>query len=594
MVAGATPMSIRSARSERARRNLVLGLGLGLPLVFLVVFGLFPLLEQGYSSFFSWYNFRPDHFVGFADYRQLFDDPNVPLSVLHTIVFVLVTVPAEVVIGLTGAWLTLHLSHWRTLFAIVFVIPLVVPYSSAATLFIGWFSVNGTVNQVLANAFGDHHATNPFADAHSAFLIVALLEVWKCSSWCWLLLVGALAASPTEVLEAGRVDGARGLRFWISVVLPTIRPMLIFVVVFRILAEAQTVSPVALLTQGGPYGGTLLSGFYAYTLGFSDFNFAAAAAFGTLIGMALLIVAVAGIAWIYGSPGRRLSSLLSLPGESVRTLGRGWNLLLRRSPVWSGSNSRTNGLASSTRWIERRRVAGALALALFVLLPFIGGFNEGVDQPDTGLGWSAISTALWNSIGLTAVTVVCTLALAIPAAWTLARVDFRLRQACFVLILVTLAIPGITLLLPQYQEIVWFGLINTRLGLLLLYTAANVPLAIFFLRPAFAAIPEELVEAMRIEGATLPLLIRRLFLPLAKSAVVAVSVLTIVQVWNELPLAVTLISSPSLFTLPVLIALNIGGTGSLGASWLSTLPPIVVFIVTQRSFRRGVLTGALL
>jgi ABC-type glycerol-3-phosphate transport system permease component len=99
---------------------------------------------------------------------------------------------------------------------------------------------------------------------------------------------------------------------------------------------------------------------------------------------------------------------------------------------------------------------------------------------------------------------------------------------------------------------------------------------------------------MRVDGASGFVIMRKLILPFTSRTMIAVAVLVVVFVWNELPLAVVLINSQSLQTLPVLISLGIGRSGSLGASWISMAPPLLLFLATQRFFRRGLITGRLL
>jgi len=146
-----------------------------------------------------------------------------------------------------------------------------------------------------------------------------------------------------------------------------------------------------------------------------------------------------------------------------------------------------------------------------------------------------------------------------PAAYLLARGQSRLRSASFVFVLGALAVPGALLLLPQYQEMAWLGLVNTLVGLALLYIAANLPLAVFFLRAAFASVPETLVESMHVDGASRWQIMTRLFIPLSASTIVQISVFVVIAVFNEVPLAVTLLNSASLYPLPILAALGTGG-----------------------------------
>jgi len=91
---------------------------------------------------------------------------------------------------------------------------------------------------------------------------------------------------------------------------------------------------------------------------------------------------------------------------------------------------------------------------------------------------------------------------------------------------------------------------------------------VFFLRPAFASVPGPLIESMRVDGAPGLVIARRLFLPYVARTIIAVALLVVVWVWNELPLAAVMINSQSLQTLPVLVELNIDGSASAGSSWI--------------------------
>jgi ABC-type glycerol-3-phosphate transport system permease component len=99
---------------------------------------------------------------------------------------------------------------------------------------------------------------------------------------------------------------------------------------------------------------------------------------------------------------------------------------------------------------------------------------------------------------------------------------------------------------------------------------------------------------MRVDGASRLGIMTRLLIPLSTSTIVTVVVFVVIQVWSEVLLAATLINSQGLYTLPVLAALGVGGTGALSATWVSLAPPLAVFLASQRTFRRGMLAGELL
>jgi ABC-type glycerol-3-phosphate transport system permease component len=533
------------------------------PFLFLAAFTIYPLLQQFYGSFYFWYQLQPSAFTGLANYWRLFDDPVARLAALHTVIYVLCAVPCEVGLGLAAASLTLRARRGQAVLAALFILPLVVPWGTAADLFLA--------------------LPQPWYDRPlPAFAILVVIGIWKGVPWCYLLLLGALSIAPAEVFEAARIDGARGVVFWRRILIPAIRPMFVFVIVLRIVIEAQNLTPVELLTGGGPSFTTQLSSYYGFELGFDFFQFGEAAALGTLLGAALLVVAVLGWRCARARPARpaRVPSLPAIVWRRPRPRARaGAARRLRWAP------------AHSIAWGNRGRWLFATVLVVLLLAPFAEVARERIRY---ALQWAAIDSGLRNSAIVTGGTLGLTLLLAVPAAYLLARKRFRLNGPLFAFVLFTLAIPGVVIILPQVEEMSRLGLVNSYLGLIILYAAANLPLAIFFLRPAFASVPEPLIESMRVDGAQGLVIARRLLLPYVARTIIAVALLVVVWVWNELPLAVVMINSQSLQTLPVLVELNIGGSASVAASWISMAPPLVLFLATLPYFRRGVITGNLL
>ena len=501
--------------------------------------------------------------------------------------------------------MTLRVKRGRGLLAVVFLIPLVVPWTVAGTLFYGLFNVHGVADQVSQALFGGGGTFLWLFHPRLAFGIVVAFAIWKGAPWCYLLLLGALSGCPAELFEAARIDGARGFGFWWRIVLPSIRPMLVFVIVLRILAEAQAYNPVAMLTNGGPSfpGATELVGFYANVLAFGYYNFGRASAMGTLIGAVLVIVAVVGWALTYPHPvGRRRSF-----GPPPRARERSGAARSASNPKWGrargqrlstgpGREKLPGRLGTSLR--RRKRVRWWLlgVMAALVMVPFAGEAQGWLGRSEfAGTSWPAVRTGLWNTVIISAASVAGTLALAIPGAYLLAFKRFRLRSALFIFVLFTLAIPGVIFIYPQFEEIVWLGLVNTRLGLLVLYITANLPLAVFFLRPAFASVPQPLVEAMRVDGSSSLGVLRRLVLRHSASTMIALAVLVVVWVWGEQPIALAVLSpnNQSAFTLPLL--LGQGGIGNPNVAYLISLAaPLLLFLATQRFFRRGLVGGSLL
>jgi len=270
-----------------------------------------------------------------------------------------------------------------------------------------------------------------------------------------------------------------------------------------------------------------------------------------------------------------------------------------------------------TRPRARLRLAIAVALSLLSLGPliymFLLSFQSNNDiQGDTVVLPTHLTTSnyvqAWtdnsfghyfaNSIFVALATVVITVSLSSLAAFAFARYKFPGRELIFYTFLASLAIPPVLLIIPQYLLLDRLHLIDSLVGLVLLYVSFNLPFMIFFLRGFFAAIPREYEEAFRLDGAGTLRVIVRLFAPLSLPALALVSMFTFSMAWDEFPLALTMLNTPSHFTLPIGLADFIQAHGTLwgpffAGSVIATAPVVIVFVVTQRWSRRGVSLGGL-
>ncbi len=203
-----------------------------------------------------------------------------------------------------------------------------------------------------------------------------------------------------------------------------------------------------------------------------------------------------------------------------------------------------------------------------------------------------------NSLGVAFATVIITGYLASLAAFAFARYKFPWRELIFYIFLASLAIPNVLLLIPQYLLMDRLHLLDSLEGLVLLYVSSNLPFMIFFLRGFFAGIPREYEEAFRLDGASTLRVISRLIIPLSLPAVALVSMFTFSAAFDEFPVALTMLSDPSKFTVQIGLADFIGNhTTAWGpffaGSVIATVPVVLVFLLTQRWARSGVSLGGL-
>ncbi len=206
---------------------------------------------------------------------------------------------------------------------------------------------------------------------------------------------------------------------------------------------------------------------------------------------------------------------------------------------------------------------------------------------------------LTNSIIVTALSVAIALILGTMAAYVLAR--FRLwggvdRYIGFALLMVRL-LPPIVIIIPIFLVAQQLSLLNTLLGLIIIYAAFNVTIVVWMMESFFREIPVDLEEAAMVDGDTRFTAFRRIVLPLAAPGLVATGIFTVITTYNEFLFALVLTSTPSAETMPIGAATLIGRInvdwGAMSAAGVIGALPIVIFsIFVQKHLVRGLTMGA--
>lgn len=210
---------------------------------------------------------------------------------------------------------------------------------------------------------------------------------------------------------------------------------------------------------------------------------------------------------------------------------------------------------------------------------------------------------LFNSVVVTGSSVVLIVGLGAMAAYALARFRLRGGRAVFWLFLAGLMIPAQLAIVPLFFELRAIALLNSRLGLVLVYVANGLPFAVFILAGFFRGLPRALYEAAVIDGCGEWAAFRRVMLPLARPGLVTVAIFQFIGVWKEYFLAFMLVGGDldgSARTLPLGLAnLSIAAEyrtdyGMLFAGIvLVTLPILAIYLLLQRQIIKGVAAGAL-
>lgn len=206
--------------------------------------------------------------------------------------------------------------------------------------------------------------------------------------------------------------------------------------------------------------------------------------------------------------------------------------------------------------------------------------------------------AAGNSLVITILTVIIALVFAFLAAIAVTRFRFRSRRAFIIAILVIQMIPGEAMIVSVFRVIDGWHLLNTIIGLTLVYIATVLPFTIWTLRGFVNGVPAELEEAAMIDGCSRAGAFWRVTFPLLAPGLIATGVFGFIQAWNEFIMALVLNARPEMMTLPVWLRTYLVANGTtnwaaiMAGSTLMAIPVIVFFLLVQGRMTSGLVSGA--
>jgi alpha-1,4-digalacturonate transport system permease protein len=269
----------------------------------------------------------------------------------------------------------------------------------------------------------------------------------------------------------------------------------------------------------------------------------------------------------------------------------------------------TSGRAPSTLDVVRATVliAGALIVLAPIVWAAVSSFKTPSElaqrpptlfpQQPTAANYTEALTSFdfplyfLNSTLVTVLATALTLAVNSMAAYALAKYNFRGRDTLFLITLATIMIPLQVIFLPVYQVVSSLGLVNTLWGMII--PVAATPTGVFLLRQYMLTLPDDLIEAARIDGAGEFRIFLRIILPLCRPALAVVAIFSVIWRWNDFLWPLIVAQDESVYTLPVALARFSGQLVVpfhlvLAMSVLSIVPVIVLFLLLQRQIIAGI------
>lgn len=280
----------RTIDRERVFKYLLIA-----PAVFIILLiGLYPLIKLIVTSFQDISLFDNDtSYQGFINYARLFEDGRLWESLLHTIVFTVIALPIELVLGYLLALLFLEkLPFKQTLVAIILLPTIISPIVAGSTWRLMLDQHFGPVNQIIGWLAGSEVKLLWTVETALVWPAILIAEVWQWTPFMFLLLLAALSNVNKEQLEAAQIDGASRWMTFRRIVLPTILPVMFIAVLIRALDLFRVFDVIWTMTQGGPGTFTETISIYAYKMAFREFEISYSAAIAFLVIFILTVIVV--------------------------------------------------------------------------------------------------------------------------------------------------------------------------------------------------------------------------------------------------------------------------------------------------------------
>jgi ABC-type sugar transport system permease subunit len=272
-------------------RQHVWGVLFVLPVLLLfTVFRLYPMLDSIALSFQRYDLMTPPRWIGLANYQFLFSNSQVLTAFRVTLEFILMETVPLIVLALALALCLYSLPRFRRLFELVFYYPVVMTAVVAAFIWLTLYYPRGLMDQVAAPIapLGVPWLTSPILALPS----VIVVDIWKSVGYYMIILLAGLLGIPGEYVEAAKIDGASPWQWTRAILLPLLRPQLLFVVIIALINTVQAFDTFYVLTRGGPADATRVLPIEVYLRGFELLQMGRAAAVSIVMFLALMVLSL--------------------------------------------------------------------------------------------------------------------------------------------------------------------------------------------------------------------------------------------------------------------------------------------------------------
>jgi multiple sugar transport system permease protein len=268
-------------------------------ILYFTIFLILPLIAAAYVSFTDWDIMTPPKRVGLKNYAELLKNQVIRRAILNTFYYAAVTIPVTITLGLMIALALNRAFFGRTVYRIVYYLPVVISAAATALLWIWIFqSQVGLLNHILRSL--DLPTQSWLVSPIYAMPVIMWTGIWQSLGWSVLVFLAGLQNIPEVYYEAGKIDGANTTQLFRHVTWPLLAPTTLFVFVILIIGSMQVFGTVLIMTDGGPLNSTTVIVHQVYINAFQYLRMGYASAMGMILFLFILVLALTNLR-IFGS-----------------------------------------------------------------------------------------------------------------------------------------------------------------------------------------------------------------------------------------------------------------------------------------------------
>ena len=280
----------------KPRRNRVQLGALLLPgISVFAIFTIYPIVKLFIMSFLEWdrANMFEHGFAGLANYKAVLTDRTFWISFTNTIVYTVVTVPAQMALGLLAAVLINSIPRFRVTFRVIYYLPVITSWVIVSLVFRYIFNTEGMLNYLLTNVLHLTESNVRWLDTRWGGMTVAmLLGIWKGVGWNLVVFLAALQSVPGELYESAEMDGCGPFTKFFYITLPSIKPTILFALVMLTIGGFNVFTSIKMITDGKPMHETEVILTWMYSKAFNSGEFGYAAALSFIVAVTLIFLAI--------------------------------------------------------------------------------------------------------------------------------------------------------------------------------------------------------------------------------------------------------------------------------------------------------------